>query len=71
MPDNPSSAATHKAEQASSADSEAQESETAQTHVQHKQERIQQPARRAELKAEAVSQQKVNQYADQLVKQYE
>lgn len=69
--DNPSSTATQKAEHASSEDSEAQQSKTAQTHVQHKHEQKQQPAGRAELKAEAVSQQKVNQYADQLVKQYE
>ncbi len=39
--------------------------------AQHGQEQIQQSAGHAELKAEAASQQKVNQYANQLVKEYE
>ncbi|KAL0054024.1 hypothetical protein WJX82_002522 [Trebouxia sp. C0006] len=62
-------------EQTSSSDSEQQqhsaESRTPDMAAQHGQEQIQQSAGHAELKAEAASQQKVNQYANQLVKEYE
>lgn len=73
--DEPSTPVSQQDEQTSSSDSEQQqhsaESRTAHMAAQHGREQIQQSAGHAELKAEAASQQKVNQYANQLVKEYE
>ena len=73
--DESSTPVSQQDEQTSSSDSEqhqhSAESCTADMAAQHGQEQIQQSAGHAELKAEAASQQKVNQYANQLVKEYE
>lgn len=72
--DESSTPVSQQDEQTSSSDSQQQqhsnESRTARKAA-HGQQQIQQSAGHAELKAEADSQQKVNQYANQLVKEYE